>query len=118
MFVFLLIICLIVYLLIKKTYTKDSYTSAQPPPPLSNQVSPNIVYSYGSQIPYPTPYTHPILGVDCADDSCIDYFPYGRFNPIYNGSLQYAGYGYYGGHGSGHGSGHRGGHRGGHGSKH
>lgn len=49
-------------------HTIDNWTSAQPPPPLSSDVSPNIVYpsncSCGRR-----------LGIDCANSTCCNDYP-------------------------------------------
>ena len=78
MIVLLLICCLVLYLLFPK-HSKDTYTSAQPPPPFSTQVSTNIVYPDNAQI------RRPILGLDCANDHCPDPYddPYDGYDPYH-----------------------------------
>lgn len=53
---------------LKSEHTIDNWTSAQPPPPLSSDVSPNIVYpsncSCGRR-----------LGIDCANSTCCNDYP-------------------------------------------
>ena len=125
----------IIILLLKKNdkivHVFDNYTSAQPQPPL-NQVYRNSSHLY-----------HPILGVDCAGEDCInpncencpncpncyrdvayayDYgFPIGYVGSNYYNHGDRHWYGHVGGHAySGHGGGHGGGHghTGGHGGCH
>lgn len=50
-------------------HTIDNYTSAQPPPPLSTDVSPNIVYPKGCLC------GRNKLGVDCANADCYKDCP-------------------------------------------
>ena len=54
--------------ILKSEHTIDNWTSAQPPPPLSSSVSPNIVYpsncSCGRR-----------LGIDCANATCCNDYP-------------------------------------------
>jgi len=98
----------------------DMYTSAQPPPPFSTDVSSNIVYPDNMQIKQ-----HPIPGVDCTGTDCdtvYNYYGYpytgyyGYNSPYWYGYGGPYGHGHKGrGHGGyGHG-GHIGGHIGGHG---
>ena len=61
MFIFVLVVCLVLYMIFKGLHTKDLYTSAQPPPPGDTRVSTNIVYPSGTQVPYGI---QPVLGVD------------------------------------------------------
>lgn len=49
----------------------DMYTSAQPPPPFSKDVSSNIVYPDNMQIKQ-----HPILGLDCTGTNCDTVYNY------------------------------------------
>jgi hypothetical protein len=64
----LIFISIVVYIIYDK-HTKDNYTSAQPPPPLSNVI---------------TQYGRPIAGIDCTSDCPPDaYYGYPRY-PIYD----------------------------------
>ena len=64
----LIFISIVVYIIYDK-HTKDNYTSAQPPPPLSNVI---------------TQYGRPIAGIDCTSDCPSDaYYGYPRY-PIYD----------------------------------
>jgi hypothetical protein len=91
----------------------DMYTSAQPPPPMSKDVSSNIVYPDNMQIKQ-----HPIPGVDCTGTDCdtvYNYYGY-PYTGYYGNNYYSYPYGYYGHkmiHGGGHGGGHIG-HGGGH----
>lgn len=62
-------------------HTIDNYTSAQPPPPLSTDVSPNIVYPKGCSC------GRNILGVDCANSNCCTNCPTVPYTYPYNDYL-------------------------------
>ena len=62
-------------------HTIDNYTSAHPPPPLSTDVSPNIVYPKGCLCGRNT------LGVDCANADCCKDCPTVPYTYPYNDYL-------------------------------
>ena len=80
-------------------HTIDNYTSAQPPPPMSTDVSPNIVYPKGCSCGRNT------LGVDCANSNCCTDYPYNDYlyppRYIYNVLPHPHGYNLAGHHGRG-----------------
>lgn len=53
---------------LKPDHTIDNWTSAQPPPPLSSNVSPNIVYPSNC-------LCGRRLGIDCANATCCNDYP-------------------------------------------
>ena len=65
----ILLVIAICYIMTRKQI--DMYTSAQPPPPFSTNVSSNIVYPDNMQIKQ-----HPIPGVDCTGTDCDTVYNY------------------------------------------
>lgn len=80
-------------------HTIDNYTSAQPPPPLSTNVSSNIVYPKGCSC------DRNMIGVDCANSDCGCGCGYGRgrddYRYTYNVVPHPHGYNLAGHHGGG-----------------
>lgn len=127
MTLYIIIICLLVSFIVYREYyesntkatqehSTDNYTSAQPPPPFSTEVS---------QLQPHQCYNHPIPGIDCTGTNCTNYcndnlyynsLYVPRYDPIYD-PMYYRNKRYYGhgGHGRAHGHGGHGHGHGGHG---
>ena len=95
----ILLVIAVCYIMTRKQI--DMYTSAQPPPPFSTDVSSNIVYPDNMQIKQ-----HPIPGVDCTGTDCDTVYSYygypytGYYGPYWYGYGGAYGHGGHGGHGS------------------